>query len=179
MTFAILLFAHLLADFPLQTNWVLRFKQRHWRGILFHALIHGLLTALLLVSPSRAWPLLLLLVALHFAIDWIKLNLPTVSETRGFLLDQLAHVLVLWLCSLAWPALRSHLSPPLLLGGILLALVPALMIFLAVRSIDQREASSPFWQRLWQRREQLILLSQWLGALILLSVAALQWLLRA
>ena len=49
--FATLLLGHLIADFPLQTDWVVQFKKRHITGLALHASIHVGVTALLIRDP--------------------------------------------------------------------------------------------------------------------------------
>ncbi len=174
MTFPILLLGHLLGDFPLQTNWVMRHKLEHRWGIFLHASIHGVVTAFLVQSWLSALPLLMTLVLVHFAIDWLKLHLPSKTATRGFLLDQLAHLVVIVLLSIIWPSLQSYLVSPLLMLGILLGMVPAILIFLAVRSTDKKDHDSPLWQHLLRERARLILSAQIVGSAIILSLIALQ-----
>lgn len=176
MTFPILLLGHLLGDFPLQTNWVMRHKLEHRWGVLLHASIHGVVTAFLLQSWLRALPLLATLVLVHFAIDWLKLHIPTRTATRGFLLDQLAHLLVILLLSIIWPSLQSHLASPLLSLGIILGMVPATLIFLAVRSTDKLDHPSPLWQHVTRERARLILSAQIVGNALIVGLIALQYL---
>lgn len=176
MSFAILLLGHLLADFPLQTNWVMRHKLEHRWGVLLHASIHGAVTATLLNSWRASLPLLVTLVLIHFSIDWLKLHLPSKTATRGFLLDQLAHLVVLGMLAIIWPSLQSNFHPSLIALGNVLALGPALLIFLTVRSTDKKDCTSPGWSYLMRERPRVIIGSQIMGSLIILSLIALQWL---
>ena len=73
--FAILLLGHLIADFPLQMDWIFQLKHRHWAGILLHSVIHSVLTAILIEAPLTHWPMLVSLGLIHFAIDWLKLRM--------------------------------------------------------------------------------------------------------
>ncbi|MBV7338501.1 DUF3307 domain-containing protein [Chloroflexi bacterium TSY] len=72
--FATLLLAHLLADFPLQTNAVARLKMKGGWGLAPHILIHVAVLALLLQDPIRQGTLLLVLGCTHWLIDWIKVS---------------------------------------------------------------------------------------------------------
>ena len=54
---ATLLLGHLSADFPLQTNWVYRLKNRRWAGVLLHTAIHCVVTAVLLSDSLTHWPM--------------------------------------------------------------------------------------------------------------------------
>src|SRR5690606_27510716 len=72
-TFLALWLAHLLADFPLQTNRVFRLKIASNAGLALHVAIHLLMTVLLVQQPARHLSLLLVLGVVHFLIDWTKL----------------------------------------------------------------------------------------------------------
>ena len=88
--FAALLFAHALADFILQTNWMAAHK-RHPAALAAHALT---VLATAAASTGTASPWLLALMAAHIAIDLAKSFWPT----RGlgpFLVDQAAHLATL------------------------------------------------------------------------------------
>ena len=43
---AALLLGHLIGDFPLQTNQIYRLKSKSWLGIVLHAVVHVVITAL-------------------------------------------------------------------------------------------------------------------------------------
>jgi len=128
-TFAALLIAHILADFVLQTGWMVRHKRRP--GVL---LLH---TALVLATAQAATgqvaaPGLLALAAAHLLIDAVKLRLP--PGLGAFLGDQGAHLATLALvaalvpdmwASGAWPGLLPDagavLATLLWLAGLILA----------------------------------------------------------
>lgn len=64
--------AHLIGDYPLQTDSLVRAK-RYWWGLTLHVAIH--LAVMLLLSGRDSlivWPQLLALAAAHFAIDALK-----------------------------------------------------------------------------------------------------------
>lgn len=124
-TLAALLFAHALADFVLQTGWMVANKRRPL-AMLAHIAVVVLCAALALGTLD---PLLLALAAAHLAIDAIKIF----SGKRGlmpFLLDQAAHLasllaLALWAPGLwaaglwaAWPILPALMA---LAAGLILA----------------------------------------------------------
>jgi hypothetical protein len=173
--FAVLLLAHLLGDFPLQTNWVMKVKLRHNWGVLLHALLHGLVTALLIESPRTHVALLLILVVVHFTVDWTKLRFPTRSATGGFLADQIAHAGFLALLAGMRPFLQSRLDSSLLYSALLFALLPALLVFISVRSRDTSEVSS-VWSYLRQRQGKIIYLSQALGGLLIVWLIMITYL---
>jgi len=93
-----LLLAHLLADFVLQTRWMVE-RKRSPGGLALHVGLVGL--AALAVAWDRLavwWPWLLLVVAAHAAIDWVKLRLEPrlrLPPIFPFLADQAAHLLTL------------------------------------------------------------------------------------
>ena len=90
-TFAALLFAHVLADFVLQTRWIAENKRRLPVLALHGAIVLGLMQAAL--GRVDAWELLAV-AALHVAVDWAKARLDPGTLT-GFLADQGAHLAAL------------------------------------------------------------------------------------
>lgn len=120
-TFTALLFAHVLADFVLQTSWMAERKRNP--GVL---LVHGALVLLtahiaLGVVVSSA---LLALTAAHILIDAVKTwVLP--DRLWAFLADQLAHLATLFAVALWFPGLWHAGAwaswPPLLHGMAALA----------------------------------------------------------
>jgi len=83
-----LISSHILADFPLQPNKLVEFKNSIW-GKLLHGAIHGLF-AYLICAHWKFWFLPLIVGAAHILIDLIKKE-----NWRYFLLDQFLHVLFL------------------------------------------------------------------------------------
>lgn len=102
-TFAALLFAHVIADFVLQTGWMVANK-RNPLVLLLHGLI-VLATAQAALGTVTAWPLLALALA-HVIIDAVKIYAPHGHGLRSFIVDQLAHLATLigtaWLFSSLW-----------------------------------------------------------------------------
>ena len=96
--FWLLLLAHLLGDYPLQSDRLVAIKHTQ-RGLLIHVAIH-LMVAVVLAFGRIAfvWPYLLLLALLHYAIDVLKNKLNPLFPKAIFplyLLDQLLHLLSL------------------------------------------------------------------------------------
>ncbi|HZD11802.1 MAG TPA: DUF3307 domain-containing protein [Candidatus Binatia bacterium] len=92
--------AHLIGDYPLQTDRMVRAK-RHWPGLTLHVAIHFAVMLLLTGRDSLVvWPPLLMLAAAHFAIDSFK-NLETVRWPQmvlpPYFVDQLLHILSIFL----------------------------------------------------------------------------------
>ncbi len=99
--FIILLCAHCLGDFLLQTDWIARNKRRLW-VLALHASMHGAL-AYVLLQKWEIWKLPLLLGALHFAVDFLKARVR--RSATSFAADQAAHVILL--AALSWWAVHS------------------------------------------------------------------------
>lgn len=104
MIFLYLLLAHLLADFVLQPEKLVRWKQQAWGGIAVHGLVHLLISAILLAvyfPNMNVLVAILLVAAAHFLIDWIKIFFEKGMDhyLGTFLLDQAAHLGVLALAA--------------------------------------------------------------------------------
>jgi hypothetical protein len=104
-----LLLAHLLADYPLQPDWLIRVK-RHWWGLSLHVGIHlSVMLALSITVWQAALPYLLALTGIHFFLDASK---TTLADHRPrwvvvpYLLDQFLHVLSIVLVS-TWAEQRT------------------------------------------------------------------------
>lgn len=172
-TFLALWLAHLLADFPLQTNRVFRLKIASNAGLAFHVLLHLLMTALLVQQPTAHLSLFVMLGFVHFLIDWTKLRLPGDPQWPGFLLDQLAHLVSLVLLARWQMGIMVALSPWLMVPLILLVLLPAMLMLLWVWANDMerddryQESSSVQWAS-----RRLLTLSQQTGWVALLLVVA-------
>ncbi len=90
-TFTALLFAHTLADFVFQTDWIHRNK-RHIPVMALHAVI-VLLTAMAALGQWMAWPVIALALA-HLVIDCVK-TYANLNRLAAFLGDQALHVMTL------------------------------------------------------------------------------------
>ncbi len=95
--FVVLLIAHLVGDFVLQTE-QMALKKGFVLGWLFlHALELGLITWLLCWSVA-AWPVVVVVFLTHLIFDWIKPRLKG-HPLRWYLVDQIAHLITLWFCA--------------------------------------------------------------------------------
>ncbi len=100
MILAYFILAHLLGDFVLQSNALVKWKKHSKTGVFAHVLVHFGLN-LLLFAPfllyGQKWPLYaaIILFGLHFLIDQCKINydLKHDKKVKPFLLDQLFHFL--------------------------------------------------------------------------------------
>lgn len=137
-TFVVLLLAHLLGDFPLQTNRIFRMKLANKRGLSLHIAIHVLTAAILIENWWLHWPVLLVLGIVHFFTDYIKIKLQKAGEplTPGFIADQIAHVITIILLAMWQPSVMSILSDWLLLTAVIFAIIPAIMTLLWVWAND-------------------------------------------
>ena len=132
--FLTLLLAHLFADFPLQSNALIRFKNNHLGGVLLHALIYTIVTAILIDRWTSYWPLIIGLGTVHFAIDTIKSHLSTgTEEIHIFLLDQTIHLVTMFIATLLahslWHVVPVGIVPEHWLPVVLFAaFLPAFMV---------------------------------------------------
>ena len=96
----VLIAAHLIADFPAQSNWMIARKQ-NLLFLLAHILIVAVVTIVLLGSFPPI--LLAILIGTHLAMDAVKVYL--LKDTIGsFLLDQVVHIGVIIVLAFAFPA---------------------------------------------------------------------------
>lgn len=123
-TLAALLLAHALADFVLQTDWIVANKRRP-EGLALHGLI--VLLAAIACTGTLSWGLLWL-TAIHLAVDAWKATAP--RGLAPFLIDQAAHLACLAALAVWQPGLWSQglwsdlpaLAPvALILAGAILA----------------------------------------------------------
>lgn len=136
MTITTLLLAHLVADFPLQTNRIVKMKTQGNKGLGLHVFVHVVVLVLLIRDPLQYWPAILLLAIAHFITDWAKVHVHSNSQTPGFLLDQFIHIITLIVLASFMPNVKSTLPTWFLLPAIILALIPALLTLLGVAAND-------------------------------------------
>ncbi len=100
-TFTALVFAHVLADFVLQTAWIN--AQKHRIPVM---MLHGALVLVCAQAATGQWasPWLLALAAAHVAIDAAKIW-SGFHHFRGFVTDQAAHIVTLVAVAVAAPGL--------------------------------------------------------------------------
>ncbi len=97
--FVPLLAAHLLSDFVLQTNAMVRAKDRPFT-FLVHILITGL-CAYLLLGDFSEWRIPLIVLATHGLIDLLKIQITgrLIDDLPAFALDLAAHLAVIFAIS--------------------------------------------------------------------------------
>ena len=142
-----LLLAHLIADYPLQSSWMVRAK-RTLGGLTLHVAIH-IVVMLILVGPAlpQVWLPLAAIALVHFALDAGKI---VVIRWRphwvvsSYLADQALHMITLWLAS-AWIAQHTPAATPLLKPNLAILLSGYLLAthiwFISERIFTHRDAT--------------------------------------
>ncbi len=116
--FYLLLFAHLLGDFPLQSDFVFRKKQKSMMGVLLHVAIFAAAALVIFIPFLGYWPVwvaILLLSLFHVALDQFKLTIANSSASDRFLyfiVDQILHFLSLWLAGVWLSKMLLHIPAP-------------------------------------------------------------------
>ena len=147
-----LLLAHLLADFYFQPySWVKQRNERHALALplYLHALLHGALAFIALVflsgidSMAKIGIATLIIAVSHFKIDVIKSYCS--QNTTAFVIDQLAHVVVI-LGMFLYVTNQWHSALALLelLGAQHLAVLLAYLAVLKPSSIIIKQLLSPW-----------------------------------
>jgi hypothetical protein len=137
--FSVLVIGHLIADFPLQTPTILRWKFRGGVWILPHIVIHTAVMGLLFKNLFVVFVIFLS----HYLIDWTKVSFDN-SDRKGvsFIIDQSAHMLVLLalaqFAGINLPQFSFDYLPVILM----LAVLSAVFMFLNV--VKSQLADSPF-----------------------------------
>jgi hypothetical protein len=104
--FYLLLLAHLMGDFPLQSDAVYRLKQKSMMGVIVHVAIFALVALIILfpfLSHQHIWAAVLLLSVFHVALDRTKLTIANSTASDRFLyfiIDQILHFMSLWVAGL-------------------------------------------------------------------------------
>lgn len=150
--FATLLLAHLIADFPLQTDLIYRLKNQSIGGLALHAGVHALTTLALVQDGWRYWLYWLGLFAAHGITDWLKLRWHPTRKAPGFLIDQFAHLAVALLLTYLLPDIRSVLPTWLLYPALIYALLPLVLMWGWVDANDHEGGQITENQRWRQQR---------------------------
>lgn len=105
--FDVLLIAHLIGDYLLQTNWMAVNKPKNWLALTLHSGVYTLVIwlASLSYSHSLSWLALLVIFLMHMVLDqrqfvsWWLVNIMRVSRDReaglSMVVDQTFHLIVL------------------------------------------------------------------------------------
>jgi len=90
-----LLFAHMLADYVLQTNWLVARKSQAWDGLALHGLMVFVMSVLVLAPYLNVLLLPLVVMGLiHTGQDWVKVYTGPRIKIQPFypyMLDQVLH----------------------------------------------------------------------------------------
>jgi hypothetical protein len=105
-TIAVLIAAHFLGDFLLQTDWLVD-RKKQLPFMLFHSVIHSALVYVL-YQQWAAWQLPLAILALHVTIDLVKQRCAS-DTAASFAWDQAAHILSL--IGVGWLFLKMGWQP--------------------------------------------------------------------
>lgn len=115
MFFWILILAHEIADFPLQFDTIYRLKRTsHW-GVLPHILICTAINIIIFAPflfTAKIWYAILFLSLVHFLLDKSKVSIfskGTGDNFLNFFIDQLLHIISIWLTAL-WLSLNVDLN---------------------------------------------------------------------
>jgi hypothetical protein len=166
----VLILAHLIADFPLQTNLIYYLKKESSAGILLHSGIHALTAFLLTGLRWELWYVWLFLWGTHAITDWAKLRYKSPKQWSGFLVDQLIHILVLVVIALWQPGLSSPLPDWLVFSAFVFAWIPLILMFLWVYAGDVITSNPNPPARIHWMREHLLRTSRLSGYPALVAV---------
>lgn len=172
---ATLLLGHLIADFPLQTDWVFRLKKRHIAGVALHAVIHVGATAMLIQHPLHNWPILASLGLAHFVTDWLKLRFAGGPQAPGYVIDQGVHLGVILLVARWAPQTVGLLPAWILYPTLLIATAPLIMMFVLVRASDLSQGKANASEQV-QRARRRVWPSYQLSGLVAVMVVTVGWL---
>lgn len=145
-TFLALVTAHLVADFPLQNDWLLARKRQVPVLLLHVVIVVGATAALLGALP---WTLLVILALAHLVTDAIKVHLPK-DTLASFCINQIAHLAVIAALATAYPNSFANgawagLPTGWLHGGqAAMCLVAGLILSLQTGAILIKKATQPF-----------------------------------
>jgi hypothetical protein len=158
-----ILLAHFMADYPLQSTWMVRNKIHFW-VLVEHVSIHFVVMLVVLLPAAGVWwPYLLAIAAIHFMIDagknWLYIHRP--QWVRGpYLIDQALHILTIALVS-QWAASRVEPQQPYLptqaaviaIGFLLVSSVYMISERILLRGIPAARArnASGVWGRMFFR----------------------------
>ncbi len=166
----LLILAHLIADFPLQTNLIYSLKKESPAGIILHSSIHALTAFLLTGLRWDLWYVWLFLLVTHAITDWAKLSYKSPKQWSGFLVDQFIHLLFLVLIAIWQPGLTSPLPDWLIYSAFVLAWTPMILMFLWVYAGDVINSTPNPSARVRWMRENLLQASRLCGYPVLFAV---------
>lgn len=132
-----LIIAHILADFPLQAGMIYAWKTQSKFGLAIHSSIHLFVVYILFEPPRTWWPALILLLVMHYFIDWAKLRFPIRPQLLGFILDQFWHVLSLIPIAYLFKDMTPKIPQQFLAIDFLLAMSAPILLMFWTYALDQ------------------------------------------
>jgi hypothetical protein len=179
-----LFLAHLIGDYPLQSEWLIENK-RSLLGLSLHTAIHLAVTLLVLGSASvEAWPKVLVLVFVHFLLDYAKSSLGSRWPKQAalqYVADQFLHLLSIFfvarwidsdLHSVFMPI--NNIWPIYTIGYLMVTYVWYITerLFTVHNETYQKELEQDYWSRM-VTRAVLLTLFLYAGHMIELTVGAM------
>ncbi len=133
-----LISAHFIGDYYLQTSHMAESKKDSLRMTLRHGLYYAIPFLILPLVFSRSWISVLFAILLHFIIDLIKYHMEKKGAKRPwysrlsrqviYILDQGAHFITLLLIAeLVYVPLRPYLAEPTWKISLLISVLPAVL----------------------------------------------------
>lgn len=103
MIIHVLLIAHFLADFTIQTTKLAQRKLNNFKYLVIHALIYAVIFLIAIfpfVKPEKAILPYIIIISSHFFIDWLRTCVDKKYSDKAiifasFIVDQILHVLIL------------------------------------------------------------------------------------
>lgn len=130
-----LLLAHFLGDFVMQSNkWIKHKENKKFKSkyLYIHTIIHAILLLVVLDFKKQYYLPIAFIISTHFVIDGIKLLKPIKNDRVLFLLDQLAHIGILFWVANDW-SLNFDIQPYITEKNLLLLL--SIVLLTSVTSI--------------------------------------------
>lgn len=132
-----LIIAHTLGDFVFQPNkWVENKKQKKHKSIYLylHLAVHTLALIIALKFEWKYWPAIVLIIASHYIIDLIKLNISEkINSQLLFVLDQIAHLTIIGIVVYIYEPYQININKFYSIESLILIL--ALISIISVSSI--------------------------------------------
>ncbi len=104
-TFLIMLGMHALGDYYLQSDQLAKNKQHHYAAVAIHSLLYAFSFVPLLIGAH--WSAFAVLVVSHTLLDSLKFLMQkgSIRASTLFIIDQISHLLILYVVSLSSPFL--------------------------------------------------------------------------
>ncbi len=155
MFFWILFLAHVIGDFPLQTDSIYQLKKKSFWGVLPHSFICTVMNILVLLAflaKGQTWIAILFLSVIHTLLDRSKIVISDKFAGESlfhFLLDQGLHIFSIWIAATWLSASIDYYSfqIPILLDNRELVISVTALIFAAFGGTPIIFYLHQFWTR--------------------------------